>query len=326
MVFVGGFWLRCFYLLDVLRIFSVFFRYVRSVQFFLDRFRLFIPFVPQGYRAIYSTNGGYTHGWYLDGLSSTWDHMYVTWQSFYLGGPKKNIVYESGFKHMVHNINFCHSWYLAFQDVHWNHAKLIGDFDDLEAEKHLWGVGSYDQHQCGQSTFGARRWGLHVGRKRGCLNRIPAWRGSITAGKNGKGDPKRRKMCHFSCTPKKKGGQIITKKIIKNKHTVYLHLQKNELLIVYKNCTFNKTVNFLMFPLYISREFSTVLGGKRWVSWCFPRIPRIWNSPSGPAWPPSRSACGAMLRWIPRPRRSPGWKSSGWALCFFFGKIDWLKT
>lgn len=39
----------------------------------------------------------------------------------------------------------------------------------------LWGVGSYDQHQCGQSTFGARGWGLHVGRNSGCLNRIPAW-------------------------------------------------------------------------------------------------------------------------------------------------------
>jgi len=33
--------------------------------------------VDAGYRAIFSSNGGYTHGWYLDGMASTWDRMYV---------------------------------------------------------------------------------------------------------------------------------------------------------------------------------------------------------------------------------------------------------
>ncbi|CAJ1457286.1 unnamed protein product [Effrenium voratum] len=33
--------------------------------------------VDAGYRAIYSSNGGYTNGWYLDGLKATWENMYV---------------------------------------------------------------------------------------------------------------------------------------------------------------------------------------------------------------------------------------------------------
>ena len=52
------------------------------VECFGGDFLCFFFSTAEGYRAIYSTNGGYTHGWYLDGLSSTWDHMYVTWQSF----------------------------------------------------------------------------------------------------------------------------------------------------------------------------------------------------------------------------------------------------
>ena len=48
--------------------------------------------------------------------------------------------------------------------------------------------------------------------------------------------------------------------------------------------------------------------------WFFPRIPRIWSSPFGPAWLPSRNVCGATERWIPRWRRSQGWTSSGGAL------------
>ena len=83
---IGGFcrWsvVEMFLLVGCSEDFLCFFRYIRSVQVIMDRFRLFIPFVPQGYRAIYS------NGWYLDGLSSTWDHMYVTWQSFFLRGSK----------------------------------------------------------------------------------------------------------------------------------------------------------------------------------------------------------------------------------------------
>ncbi|CAK9001908.1 unnamed protein product [Durusdinium trenchii] len=33
--------------------------------------------VDAGYRAVFSSNGGYTNGWYLDGLKATWQNMYV---------------------------------------------------------------------------------------------------------------------------------------------------------------------------------------------------------------------------------------------------------
>merc|ERR1711879_978816 len=38
---------------------------------------LFKQIVEKGYRGIFSPNGGYTNGWYLDGLNAKWEAMYA---------------------------------------------------------------------------------------------------------------------------------------------------------------------------------------------------------------------------------------------------------
>ncbi len=69
-----------------------------------------------------------------------------------------------------------HAW--QFKTSNTNHAKPIHNTKRFGIwMPWLLGIGSYDKHQCGQSTFGAWRWGLHVGRRRGCLNRINQWGG-----------------------------------------------------------------------------------------------------------------------------------------------------
>lgn len=48
--------------------------------------------VDAGYRAIFSSNGGYTHGWYLDGLAATWDNMYVLEPLTNISADKEKLV------------------------------------------------------------------------------------------------------------------------------------------------------------------------------------------------------------------------------------------
>ena len=126
---------------------------------------------------------------------------------------------------MVQNFNFCHSWYLAFQDVHWNHAKFLGDFEDLEAL--LWASEVLDP----TTNISADKAHLVLGGE-GCMwgETVDAW----TAFQLGGGMLIHRVLAHgkaiyikpprkgviFHAPKKKIGGKIIPKTLIKNKYAV----------------------------------------------------------------------------------------------------------
>ena len=116
----------------------------------------------------------------------------------------------------------------------------------------LWGVGSYDQHQCGQSTFGARGWGLHVGRNSGCLNRIPAWRGSIHRWGPRKGHLyKTNENVSFFMRQKKKWEEKESPKHSSKTSMQYSYtFKKTSCWLSIMNCHLQKNLCFdFMFPL-----------------------------------------------------------------------------
>lgn len=135
---IGGFcrWslVEMFLLVGCSEDFLCFFWYIRSVEVISDRFRLFIPVVPQGYRAIYS------NGWYLDGLSSTWDHMYVTWQSFFCGAQRVE-------KHCwwIKVQTYCSKFeFLSFMILDISRCPL----KSCEIYRGLWGLGGLTPLRC----------------------------------------------------------------------------------------------------------------------------------------------------------------------------------
>ena len=190
--------------------------------------------------------------------------MYVTWQS-YSWGPK--LVEKTHFwwirieKYSSISIGVMHHAWQFKTSNNTNHAKPIHNTKRFGIwMPWLLGIGSYDKHQCGQSTFSAWRWGLHVGRKRGCLNRINQWGGvaSLRRVSTLEGHPKTRGPIFHA--PTNLGG---TNKCPKASKTIIiimkLHSKKKNLLMSIW-CTFKNRCFYLFFVIFLTVFSSFYLG------------------------------------------------------------------